>query len=81
MDPLSALTIATSAVQFVDFASKLISRANEIRKNGSLEEVEFVRAQTSDLVGRNAGLQRSLHGLQDGEGDVNNLEKVRLHVP
>ncbi|KAL9090546.1 MAG: hypothetical protein Q9165_005307 [Trypethelium subeluteriae] len=76
MDPLSALTVATSAVQFVDFASKLISRANEIRKNGSTEDVEFLKAQTTDLIARNDFLQKSTHKAKDGTGDVDRIEKA-----
>ncbi|KAF2236932.1 hypothetical protein EV356DRAFT_530447 [Viridothelium virens] len=63
-------------VQFVDFASKLISSANEIRRNGSTEDVEFLKAQTTDLIERNACLQESTHNAEDIIGDVDRTEKA-----
>ncbi|KAI9692998.1 MAG: hypothetical protein M1822_004993 [Bathelium mastoideum] len=59
MDPLSALTVATSVVQFVSFASDVISKANEIRKNGSIADIEFLKQQTKSLnaVAQDSGLR------------------------
>jgi hypothetical protein len=34
MDPMSALSVATSLIAFVDFGGKLVSRYFEIKKNG-----------------------------------------------
>lgn len=40
MDPLTALGLASNIVQFVDFASKLISQSHEIYQSadGALED-------------------------------------------
>jgi hypothetical protein len=41
MEPLSALNIATSVVQFVDFSSKIISKSLEIYKSDYAELSEY----------------------------------------
>ena len=76
MDPFSALAIATSAVQFIDFASKLVSKANEIRKYGSEENVELLKAQTADLVARNEGLRACVRQGENNTGEMDRVEQV-----
>ena len=39
MDPLSALSVAASVVQFVDFTIEVILKAREIRKDGDRKSV------------------------------------------
>ena len=78
MDPFSALTIATSAVQFVDYASKLIAKANEIRKSGSTGDVEFLKTQTNNLIARNAYLQNSAQQPEQGEDEIFAIGQVRI---
>lgn len=45
LDPLTALSLASSIVQFVDFGSKLLSRSIEISKSasGELEESRSIK--------------------------------------
>jgi CHASE3 domain sensor protein len=52
MDPMSALGLAANIVQFVDFGSKLLERANEIRKSasGQLEEHTELETITKSLA-------------------------------
>lgn len=55
MDPLTALSLAGNVIQFIDFGSKLLSRAEELYKSsrGSLlihEEIELVTADLKDLI-------------------------------
>jgi hypothetical protein len=55
MDPLSALSLAGTVIQFVDFGSKLISQGYELYKstNGQLavdEELELVTSDLRDVI-------------------------------
>jgi seryl-tRNA synthetase len=52
MDPLSALGLAANIVQFVDFGSKLLSGAYELRNspNGQLEEHAELETITKSLL-------------------------------
>ena len=51
MDPLTALSLAGTGVQFVDFSSKLISQGYELYSstNGQLAAHEELELMTSDL--------------------------------
>jgi len=51
MDPLSALSLAGTVVQFVDFGSKLLSESFELYKSsrGTLEANEQLELVTGDL--------------------------------
>jgi hypothetical protein len=63
MDPLSALGIAAAAVQFLQFASSLVSKSHQIYTQGALvDHVECANAtrRLSDLVN---GVQQSLDDL------------------
>lgn len=60
LDPWTALSLATSAVQFVDFSSKLISKGVELYRSadGSLVEnrdIETANTDLQDLVSRLKG--------------------------
>jgi hypothetical protein len=55
MDPLTALSVATSVIQIVDFGSKLVSRAG-----GNSVSNSTLKATTTDLKGLLARLQDSL---------------------
>ena len=63
MEPLSALSIATSVVQFLDFAGTLISGTWEISKSrfGESEKNTDLRAITESLCGLNDELRGSLN--------------------
>lgn len=62
MDPLSALSIASSVVQFVDFSSKLISGAHELRNSpkGQLQQHAELETITKSLVRTSSDFKRSL---------------------
>ena len=51
MDPLTALSVAGSVVQFVDFACKVVSKGNQIYRSndGSLAENNDLEVVTTDL--------------------------------
>jgi hypothetical protein len=52
MDPLAALSLAGTIVQFVDFGSKLLATGRELYKstNGSLTVNDEIELVTSDLL-------------------------------
>jgi|SRR5271156_5630563 len=62
MDPLTALGVASSVVQFVDFTSKLISGSYELYKSdyGVVEATSSLEALTSNLIAVSNDLSRSL---------------------
>jgi hypothetical protein len=62
MDPLTALSVATSVIQIVDFGSKLVSRASEIYRSaeGFSVSSSALKATTTDLKGLLVRLQDSL---------------------
>jgi hypothetical protein len=62
MDPLTALSIASSVVQFVDFGSKLLSNSRKLYKSshGILSENLDIEDVTQDLRSLLQGLKRKL---------------------
>ena len=62
LDPLSALSVAASIVQFIDFGMKLISKSRELAKSssGALVEHEEMLAASIRLKDLDDGLQYSL---------------------
>ncbi len=50
LDPLSALSLASSIVQFVDFGIKLVSDGYELYDRGSLENNDEIEQATRDLT-------------------------------
>lgn len=66
LDPLTAIGVASSIVQLVDFSSKVVARSAEIRRAGSSIQVAQLRAITSDLQGLTESLlERSRHQSDD----------------
>lgn len=61
MDPLTCLSVAGTVIQFVDFASKLISKGHELYKAGELSVHEKVALATNDLLDLNIKLQQPLY--------------------
>jgi flagellar motility protein MotE (MotC chaperone) len=74
LDPLSALSVAASAVQFVDFASKIVSKAKNIhgspegalRENRETETVTICLQEMADQL-ENSDLSSTAQGLDDNE--------------
>ena len=63
LDPLSALSLAGTVVQFVDFTIKILDKGRQIYKSadGSTAEHEDLNAITNDLIGLNERLKSSMH--------------------
>lgn len=61
LDPFTALSVASSVIQIVDFSSKLVSKGEEIRRNGSLVENDELERVTKDLQELNGSLLGWLH--------------------
>jgi len=62
MDPLTALSVASSIIQFVDFGSKLLSRSRQLYKSkeGVLTENVDVETITEDITTLVKGLRGKL---------------------
>ena len=58
LDPLTALSIASSLVQLVDFSITLVKDAREISLGGRSIDVNELKIVTTDLIGLNAALKR-----------------------
>jgi len=58
LDPLTALSLAGTVVQFVDFTSKILAKGAEIHRSldGSLRENVEVESIVKDLVQLNSRL-------------------------
>ena len=57
LDPLTAIGVASSIVQLVDFSSKVVARSAEIRRAGASIEVAQLKRITSDLKGLTESLR------------------------
>jgi hypothetical protein len=60
LDPMSAVSLAATIVQFVDFSSKIVSKGYHLYKSadGVLPENERLRYVITDLKSLNSKLQR-----------------------
>jgi hypothetical protein len=61
MDPVTALGIASSVVQFVDFGSRLLSKTAQVHKAGTTYDHINPEAITEDLRRVTEGLAIDLH--------------------
>ena len=70
------VSAAVSIVQFIEFGVNLVSKANEIREEGSPVNIKYLKKIISDLVGLNIGLRnrKKLEACQS----VKDLEEVKL---
>jgi hypothetical protein len=61
MDPISALSLASNVIAFVDFGCKVVSQTRQIYKsvNGTLSDKVFIEALTDDLVALATNLEQS----------------------
>jgi len=76
LPPLDALSVAAAAVQFVDFTTKLISKANEIREAGATIDDEYVKDNTVKLISLNAGLRNRRQLMAQNDAQLKFLEAV-----
>jgi len=60
MDPLSALSVAGTVVQFVDFSSKLISATRQLYSNSKLKVHEQAATAANDLLDYSTKIRRPL---------------------
>jgi hypothetical protein len=63
LDPMSALSVATSAVQFVDFSINMVSKGKELYKSGALEENLQLSQYARILLGCEEEVRNALHVL------------------
>jgi hypothetical protein len=69
MDPLTALSVAGTVVQFVDFGTQLLSHATELYKSsaGTLRSNNELELVTTDLSGLVLKLRQSYYSEIDAE--------------
>ncbi|KAF8862788.1 hypothetical protein BDZ45DRAFT_723015 [Acephala macrosclerotiorum] len=60
LDPLTALSVAGTIIQFVDFSSKLLAKSHEIYASGASVDNFQLEEIARDLEGLNARLQKPL---------------------
>jgi hypothetical protein len=60
MDPLSALSLASSVVQLIDFGCKVIRQTKEVDQFGSTVTIGYLSDATSDLTKITSSLQLQL---------------------
>jgi hypothetical protein len=82
LDPISALSVASSLVQFVDFSAKILSKGHRLfhSTNGSLlenDEIETVAKRLRDMI---QDLQGSLSSTGNKEQALANLCKEFIEV-
>lgn len=65
MDPLSAVGLAGTLVQFIDFTSKIVTQGRELYKTGSLKLKGQVEAVTTDLLDFSTKFQQCSSCAQD----------------
>ena len=65
MDPLSALSLAASVAQLIDFGSKVFLETRQIAQSGSSISVEHLSTVAKDLVEINSSLQQQLNSRID----------------
>ena len=75
MDPFSALTIATSTIQIVDFSLKLIHDVQEIHKRGSVERVDKIVSVVEGIKELSQNLE---NGLSSGRRSTDLTDNERV---
>lgn len=78
LDPLSALSVASAVVTFVDFVAELVQEADTISSKGSSARVAQHKIVTADLISINQSLQARVPPRVATEHSVNAEEQVRL---
>ncbi|MCJ1382575.1 hypothetical protein MMC17_005688 [Xylographa soralifera] len=78
MDPLTALGLAASVAQLIDFGSKIVTKSKEIAENGSSISVTHLSGITNDLVVINSNLEQQL-GYRKVPGAGFTKEEQALH--
>jgi hypothetical protein len=76
LDPFTALSLASSVVQFVDFGKKLLRDAGEIYDSGTVLRNQDFDASTKALKEINAALQSRPRPDNSGKGPLSIAEQV-----
>jgi hypothetical protein len=63
LDPWTALSLAACIAQFIEFGTKLVADAKEIRESGSSSNVLNLRNVTADLVSISNSIQDNFSAL------------------
>lgn len=77
MDPLTALSLAASIAQFLDFGSKLISTTREIKDAGQSVSIKHLSNITTDLTNFNLTLKRQIN-LDATQVELTKEQKVSM---
>lgn len=72
MDPITAIGLASAIITFIDFAHKIVTRADELYKNATTEENKHTENIVSDLDDAATDLT-NLPGKTKHEKALNNL--------
>jgi hypothetical protein len=72
LDPLTALSLAASIVQVVDFSSRLFRDSVQIYEDGSTSEHEDIKSITTDLNALAGRIQDDLEPTAGSNGPFDN---------
>ena len=77
LDPLTSLGVASNIAQLVQFSAELVSSAKEIHQNGSLMDVQSLRAVASNLRTLSSDVTHRSWSNRAGGKPLEEEEKVR----
>ena len=81
MEPLTALGLAASVAQFIDFGSKLVGKTREIAKAGSSVSIAHLSTLTSDLIDINKSLESNISLVKAQNLILTKEEQVSVSQP
>ncbi|KAL9618347.1 MAG: hypothetical protein Q9160_006929 [Pyrenula sp. 1 TL-2023] len=76
LDPLSALSVASAVVTFVDFACELLQAADTISSKGSTQRIAQNKILTADLIDISASLRARVPTRVETEGSLKAEEQA-----
>jgi len=78
LDPWTALSLAASIAQFIDFGSDVVSQAREIRERGSSVQTQHLKEIAENLKNCNASLEAQVRSREAEGVKLTPEEKVGL---
>lgn len=81
LDPLTALGVASNVIQLVDFASKVLSKAKDLRFHGTTVDNTRLEALTVDMVFLCENLQGSPLLTGASRKTLSKDEEVEIFLP
>ena len=81
MEPLTALGLAASVAQFIDFGSKLVGKTREIARAGSSVSVADLSTLTSDIIDINKSLDNGISLVKAQNLILTKEEQVSVSQP